>query len=58
MTKEEAIKTLEWMEKRFLTSDNVDISPWNKNPEEKQKINLDFAEALKYGITALKRLKN
>lgn len=54
MTKEEAIETLEWMKKRFLTSENVDISPWTDNKKYKQLINDDFAKALEYGITALK----
>ena len=58
MTNKEAIKTLEWAMKRFLNSENVDISPWTNDLEIKKKINLDFAEALGRGVMALKRIEN
>lgn len=56
MEKDIAIITLEAMRKRCLNSENVDISPWTNNKEIKQAINNDFAEALEYGIVALKTI--
>lgn len=56
MEKDIAIITLEAMRKRCLNSENVDISPWTNNKEIKQAINNDFAEALEYGIAALKTI--
>lgn len=56
MGKDIAIITLEAMRKRCLNSENVDISPWTNNKEIKQAINNDFAEALEYGIAALKTI--